>query len=194
MPKIILPKALPTLCHKSLLKKTLKTPEKITTTFLRLCASGLEAKYPAPQCPKILIREKLDGVSRQQREREAFLQRRILMQLKRRKLIEEHRLGNKIIYNLTIRGETQLLKERIREINKISENSKRKCIIIFDIPETQRTARDLFRRFLKECSFLKLQQSVWCAHEGVLPHLCNFLARLEINKWVKILKVEEVIG
>lgn len=194
MSKIILPKALYPLCNKSLLKKVYKTPEKIVSAFLNLCASGLESKYSTQKHPKIFINEGLGSVSRRQTKHEAFLQRRILMQLKRQKLIEERQLGNKIIYNLTLKGGTQLLKRKIREINKVNKNSKKKCIIIFDVPETQRTARELFRRFLKECGFLKLQQSVWCASEDVLPHFCNFLINLQINKWVKILKVEEVIG
>lgn len=191
---IVLPRALRPLCNKSLLKKVLKTPENIIFAFLGLCALGFELEYAARKYPSVLISEGLEGVSRREREREAYLQHRLLMQLKRQKIIEERRLGNKLIYNLTLRGETELLKKKIKMINKVNKNSKNKCIIIFDIPETQKTARELLRRFLKECGFIKLQRSVWCANNEALLHIRNFLASLQISKWVKILKVEEVIG
>lgn len=186
----VLPRALRPLCNKSLLKKALKTPENIMMAFLNLLALGFEIEHAARQYPNLLITEGLEGVSRHEREREAYLQKRIVMQLKRRRLIEEQRLGNRLIYRLTIKGEGELLKKKIYALNM---SGKSDCLVIFDFPETQHAARDTFRRFLRECRFQKLQQSVWSADKRTIPHVRCFIEDLGLDKWVKIVRVKEIL-
>lgn len=62
-------------------------------------------------------------------------------------------------------------------------------IVIFDIPEKKKAAREAFRRELRKLGFFELQKSVW-----VFPYKCedaiNFLMELfEIREYVRYLEV-----
>lgn len=189
---IVLPRGIKALCNHSLLKKTLKTSENVLLKFLELMVDGVELMYAAQSHQSLLIRQGLEGVRRYKLEEEMYLQQRLLRQLKRQKLIEARTIGDRVIYNLTAHGKTKFLKAQIRAINKQSDGIKPRCIVIFDVPESEKVARNTFRKFLRECGFAKLQHSVWCANAAVLPHLMRLINELEIKKWVKIIEAKNV--
>jgi phenylacetic acid degradation operon negative regulatory protein len=65
-------------------------------------------------------------------------------------------------------------------------------IVIFDIPEKKKQARETFRRELRKLGFSELQKSTW-----ILPYECtdaiNFLVELfEIRNCVRLLKVVHI--
>ncbi|QQG46647.1 MAG: CRISPR-associated endonuclease Cas2 [Candidatus Niyogibacteria bacterium] len=65
-------------------------------------------------------------------------------------------------------------------------------IVVFDIPEKKRTARDALRKKLKKLGFYELQKSTW-----VFPYECsneiNFLAEFfEVQQHVRVLTVEKM--
>ena len=69
---------------------------------------------------------------------------------------------------------------------------KRYRMIIFDIPERRRIVRDQLRRIMRECGFLRIQDSVW-----VSPYDCEELiilikADLHIGKDVLYTIVEKI--
>ena len=64
-------------------------------------------------------------------------------------------------------------------------------IVIFDIPESKRRVRDLFRRRLKEWKFRVWQKSVWIIKRNVTEKLRKLIAELEINQWVAVIESDD---
>src|SRR4030043_1700554 len=90
--------------------------------------------------------------------------------LKKKGLIEMRREGHDVRIVLTKEGKKRAGKYQIDdlEIGKPKKWDKKWRLVIFDIPNTSRLIRDIFRRKLKEFGFFRLQQSVW-----VLPYACE---------------------
>lgn len=64
-------------------------------------------------------------------------------------------------------------------------------MVIFDIPETQRGVRDLFRRRLKDWGFKNFQQSVWITKKNVTEKMRKLINKLEIDDWVAVIESED---
>lgn len=91
--------------------------------------------------------------------------------------IKERR--DKTVITLTDRGKKRVLNYSLGDL-RIKPQSKwdgKWRIVVFDIPEKKRSARDIFRRKLKELEFVEFQKSVWahkypCLREvALLVHL-----------------------
>ncbi len=81
----------------------------------------------------------------------------------------ETRNGKKFL-RLTPKGETKLAHATAGDMRMVPPRrwDKRWRIVIFDIPESRRKARDLLRDRLIAIGFVRLQASVW-----VYPHDCE---------------------
>ena len=87
---------------------------------------------------------------------------------------------------------TKLGKESLNDFNLDDQPWDGKWrIVIFDIPETQRTVRDLFRRRLKEWDFKNFQQSVWITKKNVTEKMRKLINKLEIDDWVAVIESED---
>lgn len=64
-------------------------------------------------------------------------------------------------------------------------------IVVFDIPESKRLIRNLFRRNLKKWGFKHLQKSVWISKKNVTDQLFNYIKDLGIEKWVWVFESEK---
>jgi len=83
--------------------------------------------------------------------------------LKRRKLINVYKDGKDKYLELTPKGIERLKGYQIEGmVVKIPETWDRKWrIVIFDIPDDKKTARDILRDKLKQIGFIQLQESVF---------------------------------
>ncbi len=108
---------------------------------------------------------------------------RLLYNLKRSKYIKINKTGDKIIVSLTNKGKMAALKNSLLQTKKMSDKY---TVVIFDIPETARLARVLFRKLLKEASFKKLQQSVWISNCDARDIMIKFIKEQKIDKWVNV--------
>lgn len=90
--------------------------------------------------------------------------------LKKRGLIEIKKDGYDVYITLTKEGRKRAGKYQINdlEIEKPKKWDKKWRVVIFDIPNTSRLIRDVFRRKLKEFGFYPLQQSIW-----IFPYPCQ---------------------
>src|SRR3989344_7251353 len=100
------------------------------------------------------------------------------------KLIADNRISksvknNRVIYQITTKGFTQLQKKQLLLNNQKREWDKKWRILIFDIKETNRTTRNYLRAKIKELGFGYLQKSVWISPYDVLNILESYL---EANK------------
>ena len=121
-------------------------------TFVALCApNALQMLKP------FLRNSRSDGHFERKRIRQA------LERLANRRFIEIHQKGNTLILEVTEQG-----KRRLKELEfenlvlpKVARWDNKWRIVIFDIPENHKRARNAFQYKLKEMGFYPLQKSVF---------------------------------
>ena len=65
-------------------------------------------------------------------------------------------------------------------------------LVIWDIPEKRRAARDLLRYKLKQLGFKQWQQSVWASKVNCTKLLRDFIRKTGIEDWVMVVESENV--
>jgi DNA-binding transcriptional regulator PaaX len=65
-------------------------------------------------------------------------------------------------------------------------------IVMFDIPEKRRLARDILRSKLKAWGFTQYQQSVWITKKDCAKLLKDFIRQVGIKDWVKVFEAQEI--
>ncbi|MCL5784312.1 MAG: hypothetical protein M1142_03090 [Patescibacteria group bacterium] len=78
----------------------------------------------------------------------------------------------KLLYRLSERGKDKALMAALKMPGEKWDGKWR--LIIFDIPEKRRPARDLLRQKLKEWGFVHFQRSVWGSKKNCSKALRNF--------------------
>lgn len=114
--------------------------------------------------------------------------------LRKQKLIKIEKVGKEDKITLTEDGKKILLRFNYEEI-KIKEDKvwdRNFRMIIFDIPEKKRLARNSLRNKIKEMGFVKFNDSVW-----VYPYPCqkeiDFIANYwNIGKYVQFALVKDL--
>ena len=94
---------------------------------------------------------------------------REIYRLKQAGIIKEYLKGKERCIQLTKKGGKRLQKYTLSalEVEKPSKWDGKWRMVIFDIPDTKRNARDFLRRKLEDLGFFKLQESVY-----VFPFEC----------------------
>lgn len=118
---------------------------------------------------------------------------RIIKRLEKQEMISIRENDKGISIEITDKGKKRLLEYDFENIEIKSKKRDGKWrLIIFDIPEENRNARDVFRRKLLDLGFVKLQESVFasaypCKKE--IDFLCHFL---EISNYVTVAIVDKI--
>ncbi|MEK7516530.1 MAG: hypothetical protein AAB562_02945 [Patescibacteria group bacterium] len=105
--------------------------------------------------------------------------------LRKQKLIEARKVGGRLMVRLTEKGGRQALRDRLLAVNKPCPDGL--CFVVFDIPESERGSRNLFRRLLRECEFTMLQQSVWFSDKDISVPLLDFVRHNKLTPWIHII-------
>ncbi|MDP4001250.1 MAG: hypothetical protein Q8P83_03340 [bacterium] len=107
-----------------------------------------------------------------------------LNRLEMRGLVKKKKKQNKsIVFAVTEKGK-DLLKEQTK---KVRRNDGYSTLIIFDIPEDKRRARNLFRRYLIRNAFVILQKSVLISGNKPSPEIFKLAKELKISPFITIL-------
>lgn len=130
-----------------------------------------------------LPRAEVDAIERSVERRK---KRWLLAQLKRRKLIEEQERGMRLSYALTKKARIELLIFSLRK-KKAPLPRGQFCMVTYDIPESHRTTRALFRRLLKASGFIRIHGSVWVSQTDVGRELAMFLRAHGVQHSVHII-------
>lgn len=108
-----------------------------------------------------------------------------IKRLKEKQLIEYVDIGN-VVFKLTDQGEDQVMRMKLKNEEEAWDGIWR--LVIFDIPEEQRIARDLLRFKLKEWGFKKVQNSVWATKKNCTKVMRRFVKELGVEKWVIVIE------
>lgn len=65
-------------------------------------------------------------------------------------------------------------------------------LVIWDIPEKRRNTRDLLRYHLKQLGFEKIQNSVWASKKNCTLILKEYIKKVGIEDWVKVVESSSV--
>jgi len=123
---------------------------------------------------------------------------------KRRKISQK--VYNQTLYRLKKGGYINTINDRyfLSEKGKICCNNpykrikekfkgNKKIIIIFDIPENHKKAREWIRQQIKYWDFKMIQKSVWMGFGPLPKEFDKRLKILKVDKGVKIMKVQTTI-
>lgn len=92
----------------------------------------------------------------------------------------------KLAYRLTDKGKQKAIWESISLKDEKWDGKWR--VVIFDIPEKRRQARNLLRDSLKKWNFIPWQKSVWATKKDCTTALRNFIKNVGIENWVIVLE------
>lgn len=93
-------------------------------------------------------------------------------------------------YRLTDKGKQKAVWEALSADKREWDGKWR--LVIFDIPEKRRQARNLLRGSLKKWGFVHWQKSVWASKKDCLKPLWNFIKSVGIEDWVIVLESDHV--
>lgn len=96
----------------------------------------------------------------------------------------------KLAYKLTDQGRQKAVWESMAFDDKKWDGKWR--VVIFDVPEKRRQARDLLRGSLKKWGFIRWQQSVWATKKNCTEALRNFIKSVGIEDWVIVLESDNI--
>lgn len=111
--------------------------------------------------------------------------------LKHQKYIQTKKIGHRLVSILSNKGRRIALRESIRHAPLLPNYMY--TVIIFDIPETQRSARRQLRLFLKSSDFKKLQLSVWISPRDVFKLLSQLIKQLKIESWANVFQAKNFL-
>jgi len=165
----------------------------VSDSFIKILQAaefGFEVLQATRKYQKTLILEGFEGV-----ERRVMLDRRTnelarIRMLKRKRLIEVNRIGNRLIYSLTSHGKARLSLLELKYAPKRADSKI--TFVLFDIPESLRTVRKRLSRFLKNAGFSHAQKSVWMTEKDSSALLKNWLEKNKLSEWVMVLLAEKL--
>jgi len=118
---------------------------------------------------------------------------RIINRLEKQEMVTIRENGENISIEITEKGRKRLLTYDFEQMHLTAKKRDGKWrLVIFDIPEDKRTARDMFRRKLIHLGLVRLQDSVFvsafpCKKE--IDFLCHYL---EISDYVTVTSLYKI--
>lgn len=97
---------------------------------------------------------------------------------------------DKLAYKLTDKGKQKAVWESIKISDEDWDGKWR--LVIFDIPEKRRQARNLLRNSLKKWGFTPWQQSLWVTKKNCTKPLREFIKNAGIEDWVIVAESADV--
>lgn len=97
---------------------------------------------------------------------------------------------NRLVYRLTDQGRQKAVLAKLLMDDQKWDGKWR--ILIFDIPEKRRVARDVLRSKLKVWGLTQWQQSVWVTKKNCAKELGSFIKSVGIEDWVKVFEADEI--
>ncbi|MBU1126551.1 MAG: CRISPR-associated endonuclease Cas2 [Patescibacteria group bacterium] len=170
-------------------KKSLKSNSRQAKLLLEL-DEALDFWFTMATQQTAVLKYGMDGVRYYRSVRERAYQRQAMRRLEEAKILAIKRVGDQYAAELTCDGVEELFRLKAQIAQKLPEGEI--CMVVFDIPESNRKLRSLLRRFLKKAGFTMLQQSVWIIKKDLYEDLAMLFTINGAIQWVKVFKSTEV--
>lgn len=114
--------------------------------------------------------------------------RGVLSKLKNLKLAEKIKIGDEDWYKITLKGE-QYFDEILSPLKENFKWDHKWRLVMFDIPESQRSKRDKLRRALSAIGMGILQASVWISPNDIRQDIEEISLKLKLENAIKFFEV-----
>jgi DNA-binding transcriptional regulator PaaX len=131
----------------------------------------------------------LDAVRELARLRGKRDARNALRQLQASSYVKARVIGTRLMVTLTAKGRATALAARLRSAPKRADGLA--TVVVFDVPQSQNTARRRFRLLLRQGEFVKLQQSVWVSRRDTYALLREFIREAKLVAWVTVFRAND---
>ncbi|MBU0540666.1 hypothetical protein KKF59_02075 [Patescibacteria group bacterium] len=158
--------------------------------ILNAIADGVEILEYSVYKPNALMRYGYPFIKEIEFERERAKMRAAMFRLKKRRAIIETKKRRQRSFQLSLLGEKIINAKKQLTPPELPNN--RITIVSFDIPETERKARQIFRRSLKAAGFIKLHDSCWISTKAWAPLLANLIEESDLGDWVSVLEGRKI--
>jgi len=140
------------------------------------------------------FRNEWTNENKKRRERERSRKRfsQIIKNLKNKGYLNVKDIKNRGAILITSKGMENIFDTRLKMGDKNKRLDKKWQMILFDIPETIKKNRDLFRKQLKYLGYQNLQKSVWVCPYDVLKVTQKLIQNYKLDRFVRLLLVEEI--
>lgn len=108
-----------------------------------------------------------------------------LKRLREQGYIDLENYNNHLTAKLTDAGKSEAVLRKILT-NEAWDGKWR--VVIWDIPEKHRKARDILRSKLKTWGFKPWQKSVWASQKNITQVLKDFIKQVGVEKWVTVIE------
>lgn len=126
----------------------------------------------------------MGGLRSRRKEQEYWDEIRALRRLEERKLIRVRKAGKRLQVKLTKTGAIEAIRQEVMAADLLPDG--RVCMVVFDIPESQRKVRRSLRAFLDALAFIPLQQSVWITPFDAIVPLTRYFRATQKDRWVRV--------
>ncbi len=166
-----------------------KTGKALTFALLQAAIDYFEFFEAAKNHRRLLTSQGLEGVRRVKllMRRRQFTEK--LYALRRRGLLKQRKIGDRLRYSLTEKGRISYLKMLIAQAPL--RKDRKMTLVIFDVPEREKSARGSLRHFLKTSGFIRLQWSVWETRKDVVEALHQWVRLKNLQNWITVLLAEK---
>lgn len=165
-------------------KKQHLTPGSYTADFLVQIGDAILDICEGLEQPRLAAFHGLVGVRDFKRAQLIKEKRQAYARLKRMKMIEERKIGDKMMQRILKKGLEEYFFQKISRTGPLPEGYS--CLVVFDIPETRRDVRQKLRRLLTSIDFFQIQKSVWASPFDAAEELSRFLEIHGEQHWVTI--------
>lgn len=117
---------------------------------------------------------------------------RLIYNLKQNGYLKTLRAKGGSTIMLTSKGWDKIFTIKIKLKDKKSRKDGKWQMVLFDIPETKRKNRDLFRKGLQYLGYKKLQKSIWVCKYNTLEETKELIKRYKLEPFVDLLLVDKV--
>lgn len=147
---------------------------------------GVCATYPGRKALRYYGIDGLRALRMRQHQRDWNRTRK---RLKEMQMVRERVYAKHIEIALTEVGLQEAFRLRVLRSDILPDHQD--CMVVFDIPETEKRLRQQLRRLLTNACFIPIQRSVWISHFDVAEALATLFKNQKTSGWIRVFIVEE---
>jgi len=163
-------------------RRKLRTGSKNAKMFRDLVES-LDDFFTLGFNPGAVMRFGFEDYNRIRDAKDRNYHRQMLRKMAEKKLINFHEKGNDLLISITKDGMAEYLRLKLQMLDFLPAGKV--CMVVFDIPETQRNLRQEIRRLLTNVGFIPTQRSVWISPFDAGDILAELFRSKEGKPWIK---------
>ncbi|PIX61833.1 hypothetical protein CO057_01915 [Candidatus Uhrbacteria bacterium CG_4_9_14_0_2_um_filter_41_50] len=133
--------------------------------------------------PRAVLKYGFDGYKKIRDAKEKAYRKQALIQLAAKKFISVKKKSEKYYISLTKIGADEYLRLQLQNLDLLPNGYV--CMVVFDIPETERNLRQAIRTLLKEVGFMQTQRSVWISPFDAGELLSKLFQSKTKKSWIK---------